>query len=166
MFRNVSRRQGYIQSPHEDENDSISIQYVRVSLYVHYGTPAVRNFHPVHLSYSRLDRNLERTTAAHLVQCLLVILQGEDIRDLPAVSADINELQSGKFTYHALHVDFPAVQVCNRTGEAECLRERADDLSNRMSEILMSPVSSSARRTLISSPKIFEGGQWTKALFS
>ena len=59
---------------------------------------------------SGLDRDFDSLAAVHLVERALVVLELEDIRD------------------HALDVDFPAVEVRHGTREAECLRERADDL--------------------------------------
>ena len=59
---------------------------------------------------SGLDADLERATAVHLVERLLVVLELEDVGN------------------HALDVDLAAVEVCDGAGKAVRLRERADDL--------------------------------------
>lgn len=59
---------------------------------------------------SRLDRNFQSGTAVHLVQRKLEVVQLEGIRD------------------HALHLDLATVKIGNSSGEAVCLRERADNL--------------------------------------
>ena len=60
--------------------------------------------------FSRLDGNFERATAVHLVEGLLVFLKLEDICD------------------HALCLHLAAVEIRDRSREAERLREGADDL--------------------------------------
>lgn len=59
---------------------------------------------------SGLDGDLERTTAVHLVQCLLVVGKREDVGD------------------HALGADLAAIEVCNGAREAVRLGEGTNDL--------------------------------------
>lgn len=59
---------------------------------------------------TRYNGNLKRRPAVHLIQSGLVVVQLENI------------------CHHTLHVNLAAVKICHRTGEAESLRERADDL--------------------------------------
>lgn len=64
----------------------------------------------------RLDGNLESLPGSHLVEGLLVVLKGVDVRD------------------HAGRLDFLRVEELDRTGETVCLGERADDAGEDISE--------------------------------
>lgn len=98
--------------------------------------------------YLGLDDDLDRSAAVHLVERGLVVFELEDVRD------------------HALDVDLAAVEVRDGAREAVRLRERADDLQTRQSAPTFRDFVTSRKRTLISSPKILDGGQWICALFS
>jgi hypothetical protein len=53
--------------------------------------------------HSWLDRNLQRSSAIHLVQSKLIVLELEYIR------------------HHSLHFDLAAIEVCDCSWEAVCL---------------------------------------------
>lgn len=63
-------------------------------------------------AFSRLDGNLQALARSHLVKCLLELFELVDVCD------------------HSLGFNLPTVEVLYRTGEAESLRERADNLSS------------------------------------
>lgn len=77
---------------------------------------------------SRLDSDLQGTSAAHLVQCLLVVFELEDVSHLICELQDqVCELREG--TYHSLGLDLSALEVFDGSWEAVGLRERPNDLS-------------------------------------
>jgi hypothetical protein len=98
---------------------------------------------------SRLDGNLQALARRHLVKCLLEVGKLEHVCN------------------HTLGLDLATVEVLHRAGEAVGLRERADNLMCVCRDkYLMGRFTYGDKLTVISSPKIFEGGQWTRALFS
>src|SRR6266545_820922 len=99
-------------------------------------------------SRSRLNRNLERRPALHFIQGSLIVFQFEHIR------------------HHPLHIDLSTIKVGNRTGKTIRLRKRADNLNNSSKGKGHVEVRDPETPTRISSPNIFDGGQWTRALFS
>ena len=83
----------------------------------------------------RFDGNLERSTAVHLIQSSLIIVELENV------------------CHHVLDVDLSTVEVSNGTWETERLRERPNDLKMGMvngTQFSLEKIKS----TLISSPKI------------
>ena len=64
-------------------------------------------------------------------------------------------------TYHSLDLDLPTVEVRNRTGEAVHLSERPNNLYVPVRDLSVQIHSfvEEQPQTLISSPKILEGGQ-------
>jgi hypothetical protein len=62
------------------------------------------------LAHSWLNCNLQCSPAVHLIQRLLVVFKLENV------------------CHHTLHLHLSAIEVCNRSWEAVCLRERPDDL--------------------------------------
>jgi len=112
---------------------------------------------------SRLDSDLQGSSAAHLIQRLLVILKLKDIGDLTRGLQDHSLWISDNETHHSLGLDLSALEVLDRPGEAVGLREGPDDLSGFQQH---REEREPRRHTLISSLKILDGGQVTRALSS
>ena len=80
-------------------------------------------------SCSRLDGDLQGSSAAHLVQCLLVVLELKDIGNL---NHRFRVMVSGSVTrmaHHPLGPDLSALEVFDSSREAVGLREGPDDLA-------------------------------------
>lgn len=119
-----------------------------------------------------LHRDLQRPTTVHLLQCLLVLRDGEHIRHLATALREHELIRRREDrTHHALDADLPAVEVLHRPGEAVRLREGPDDLAeqatSRHTHYLLSAYrAGSEGRTWISSWKILYGDQCTRAALS
>lgn len=74
-----------------------------------------------------LHRDLDRLTTIHLVQRFLIFADLEHVSDLARdIRSSLGTPYHGgnsKLTYHALHLDFAAIQVSYRSGETVRLRK-------------------------------------------
>lgn len=72
---------------------------------------------------SWLDGNLEALPRVHLVECLLVVLQFEHVRDLRRYPMSTVGMRKCWITHHALDINLTTIEISDGTGETVGLRE-------------------------------------------